>query len=310
MPIRPDHFDFTFDATTLESLRKQLGLTQAALAEQLDVPVNTVSRWETGATTPDAKALAAIYSIAMRHGTSPEFFKMRANLKKNQNHRTNLVFVWDFKNHEFDASDIKDEFLYIRKYLDLCFPETYSSRHLLAYRPSHLHEVRTELDRLGFVVVESYFDTGYEIIRPVQEAYQTQPAKTVVVLGTDDGNLSDMLIELKRTQVEAYVWGTDECNEHLRKAPGDGRFVHWDAPFVITECLEVIKELNEEAISKSEFGNRCKSRLDEYEIYPDDVGFSRRNPYGSVLRWLEAQGFIATTAVSGKPDLVRITLLP
>ena len=307
VPIRPDHFNYTFDPNTLDSLRKRLGLTQAVLAEQLDIPVNTVSRWETGATTPDAKALAAIYSIAKERGVTPQFFR---SLKQAQNQRTKLVFVWDFKDCAFDASDIEDEFLYIRKYLDLCFPKTRSSRQLLAYRPSHLYEVRAKLKQLGFVVVESYFYTDSEINRRVQEACQTQPAKTVAILGTDDGNFIDKLLELERKSVDAYVWGTDECNERLRKALGDGRFVHWDTPFVVTECVEVIKELNGEAISKSEFGNRCKDRLDESAIYPDDVGFSRRNPYGSLLRWLEAQVVAVTTPVSGKPDLVTIKLLP
>ena len=310
VPIRPDHFDFTFDPNTLESLRKRLGLTQAVLAEQLDVPVNTVSRWETGATTPDARALAAIYSIAKRRGVTPQFFKRRASLTRTQNQRTNLVFVWDFENRGFDASNIVEEYLYIRKYLDLCFPKTRSSRHLRAYRAPHLQGVRVELERLGFIVVENHFNTGSQIIEHVQEACQTRPTKTVVILVTDDGNFSDMLLELKRTKVDTYVWGSDECSERLRKALGDGRFVHWDAPFVVTECVEVIKELNGEAISKGEFGNRCKNRLDESAIYPDDVGFSRRNPYGILLQWLEAQGFIVITSVSGRPKLVTIKLLP
>ena len=307
VPIRPDHFDFTFDPNTLDSLRKELGLTQAALAEQLDVPVNTVSRWETGATTPDAKALAAIYSIAKGRGVTPQFFK---SLKQAQIQPINLVFVWDFKDRAFDASDIEDEFLYIRKYLDLFFPKTRSSRHLLAYRPSHLYEFREELRRLGFEVVESQPFTDSEIFRHVQEVCQTQPAKSVVIFGTDDGNLSDKLLELKRTNVHAYVWGTDACDERLRKVLGDERFVHWDAPFVVTECVEVIRELNGEAISRSEFGNLCKHRLDESALYPDDVGFSRRNPYGSLLQWLEAQRLVVTTPVPGNPNLVTITLLP
>jgi transcriptional regulator with XRE-family HTH domain len=38
------------------------------------VPKNTVSRWETGATTPDADSLAAIYSIAREAGVVANFF--------------------------------------------------------------------------------------------------------------------------------------------------------------------------------------------------------------------------------------------
>ena len=56
-PIKSDQFEYAFRPQSIEVLRKQLGLTQAGLAEELDVPVNTVSRWETGATTPDAPGL-------------------------------------------------------------------------------------------------------------------------------------------------------------------------------------------------------------------------------------------------------------
>ena len=83
----------------------------------------------------------------------------------------------------------------------------------------------------------------------------------------------------------------------------------WDAPFVITECVQVIRNLKGRAISKAEFGNRCKSRLEEAEVYPGDVGYSKRNPYGSVLRWLEAQGMVTTTKVPGKPDSMTIKLV-
>ena len=88
-----------------------------------------------------------------------------------------------------------------------------------------------------------------------------------------------------------------------------GTFVPWDAPFVVSECVEVIKDLKGEPISRADFGNRCSARLEESEVYPGDVGFSRRNPYGSVLRWLEKQGVVTTTKVPRKPDWVTIRLL-
>ena len=36
-PIEPDHFGFVFKLYIIDTLRRRLGLTQAALAEQLDV---------------------------------------------------------------------------------------------------------------------------------------------------------------------------------------------------------------------------------------------------------------------------------
>jgi len=48
------------------------------MAELLGVPANTLSRWETGITVPDANALSAIISIAKEHGMEPpSFFDLR-----------------------------------------------------------------------------------------------------------------------------------------------------------------------------------------------------------------------------------------
>ena len=154
-----------------------------------------------------------------------------------------------------------------------------------------------------------YIDADPQIIKDVRAACKDRPSKIVLVLVTDDGDFGDLLLELKRMDVEAYLWGTDECSERLRKVVGDGRFVHWDAPFVIIECVEVVRELEGRPIRKADFGNRCKERLEEEAIYPGDVGFSKRNPYGTLLRWLEAQGIIETTKVSGDPESVTIKLL-
>ena len=307
-PIRPDHYDYAFDPDSLGAIRRRIGLTQAALAEQLDVPVNTVSRWETGATVPDAKALAAIFSIAKAGGASPHFFKGRAELKQLQGQRTQLLFVWDFQNHGLDASDIDEEWSYIHQYLKLRFPKARRNRRCWAYTALHQGQAARELERLGFQVFQGRFDADSQIIKDVQAACQNRPSKTVLVLVTDDGNFSEFLTELKQAGVDAYVLGTDECSERLRKPLGNGGVVPWDAPFVITQCVQVIRDLRGRPISKAEFGNKCKSRLEEDEIYPDDVGYSKRNPYGSVLRWLEAQGIITTAKVPGKPDSTIIRL--
>ena len=76
-PIRPEDHAFVFQASGLVDLRRKLDLNQAELAESLDVPVNTLSRWERGSNVPDANALAALFSIAKERGLKPEFFKQR-----------------------------------------------------------------------------------------------------------------------------------------------------------------------------------------------------------------------------------------
>ena len=44
----------------IRALRRSLGLTQAAFGDRLGVTNVTVSRWESGAFTPDNRAFAAL----------------------------------------------------------------------------------------------------------------------------------------------------------------------------------------------------------------------------------------------------------
>jgi DNA-binding transcriptional regulator YiaG len=75
MPVSPTNsFEYQFSPSALNKVRSQLGLSQAKLAGRLELPVNTVSRWERGETTPDAHSLAAIYSIAKEQGLTARFF--------------------------------------------------------------------------------------------------------------------------------------------------------------------------------------------------------------------------------------------
>ena len=48
----------------LKALRKRMSITQAELAEQLDVRLNTVSRWELGRRPIDRRTELAILSLA------------------------------------------------------------------------------------------------------------------------------------------------------------------------------------------------------------------------------------------------------
>lgn len=87
MPVNPDDFEYRFSPRSLVETRERLGLSQAKLAERLNVPVNTLSRWERSDTTPDANALAAIHSIAVKGGLKPEFFQRSTNMAQNPRQR-------------------------------------------------------------------------------------------------------------------------------------------------------------------------------------------------------------------------------
>ena len=307
-PIRPDNYEFAFDPGSIGAVRQRLGLSQAALADQLDVPVNTVSRWETGANSPDAKALAAIYSIAKSRNVTPRFFKSRTRKTNQSGDRTRAVVVWDFQNRSLDAHEVEEEWGYIRDYLHLRFPRTRFNLHCRAYTGLDHSRSSEELKRLGFEVFAGWFDADSQVVNDVNAACRIHPEKTVLVLVADDGDYVNLIRELKQRDVEVFVLGTDECSEPLRRAVGNGGYLPWDAPYVITRCVEVIREIAGCPITRAEFANQCEIRLDEAEVYPGDVGYSNRNPYGSVLRWLEAQGIVSTTRTRGKSNTITIKL--
>ena len=77
-PIKQGMYEFNKD--TLVEIRKRMGISQSKMADLLEIPANTLSRWETGATVPDADSLAAIYSLAKEHGViPPPFFVIRSS---------------------------------------------------------------------------------------------------------------------------------------------------------------------------------------------------------------------------------------
>ena len=89
-PVTPG--SYRFSKQSLVDARRRLHLSQAGLAAKVGVPKNTVSRWETGATTPNADALAKIYSIAREKGIMPKFF---APVKAMVRIRDRALVYWD-----------------------------------------------------------------------------------------------------------------------------------------------------------------------------------------------------------------------
>ncbi len=307
-PIKSDQFEYSFRPQSIEALRKQLGLTQAGLAEELDVPVNTVSRWETGATTPDAKALAALYSVAKGQGVNPQFFQRRVEVTKKQQDRTKLMVAWDFQNLGFDANSVETEWYFAKGYLDLMFPKTRANRLLLAYASPHQREAVKKLEGQKFQTREGFFDADSQIINDAKEYCLKNPSKTVLVLATNDGGFGKMLGELNDAGVDCYVSGTDKCSDRLKKVVDNDHFIHWDKPFVVKKCVDVIEELKGNPISKGAFGQRCQERLEESGFSPVDVGFGKNHPYSRVLRWLELQGLVSIKETTGKKDEISIKL--
>ena len=89
----------------LQKLRKQNGLTQEQLAEQLGVARRTVSRWETGSNMPDLDLLmemADLYQVELRELLNGE----RKNEPMNKELKETVMQVAEYSNAEKKRSTI------------------------------------------------------------------------------------------------------------------------------------------------------------------------------------------------------------
>ena len=83
----------------LQELRKEKGLTQEQLAEQMGVARRTVSRWETGSNMPDLDILmelSDLYSVDLREILSGE----RKGERMNEELKETVLQVADYSNEE------------------------------------------------------------------------------------------------------------------------------------------------------------------------------------------------------------------
>lgn len=264
MPVSPGSFEYRFSPAALKQVRDRLDLSQAKLAARLDLPVNTISRWERGETTPDAHSLAAIYSIAKERGLEPEFFKkgvgMTTAARKKppeplngrvvlNRQRTRLVMVWDFQNVALEADDAFDVWFYMDKFLDIAFPSV-DKWELRAYA-SWQHDEAVK--NLRYVKLEqTYFNADDQISREVrnlcglQQSYWSQPRidpkDTVLVLVSKDGDFAELLNEVGQAGVDAYLWSPPGCSQDLRGAVKGGNIIPWDHP-CITVSADNLKRL-------------------------------------------------------------------
>ena len=321
-PVRPEDFDYVFHPGRLKTLRESLSLTQADIAALLNMPVNTVSRWERGSNLPDANSLAAIYSIAQERGITPEFFIRKPSPLTARSERRVLAFHWDFQNRGVDSRYIEGEWSYMERYMGMLFPASDESVRI-AYTPG-FGMTQMNLRKIGFRVSSSFQNADTQIIREGRRIFGLsdpngyihldssgrssltynqwiRPELTAYTLISNDGDYGDYLEELQQSGVETFVWGTDKCSRRLWSAVGEDHFIPWERPYVTVKCMEAARELNGLPVSKGEFGNVCKRLLDEtgYEVFPEDADFSPKRPYASVLRHMELNGLVRVRELGG-----------
>ncbi len=254
-----------------------MGLSQAQIAKRLNLPVNTVSRWERGETSPDANSLAAIYSIATGAGIEPVFFRkggdMVASTKRRNGqqkplggrwvlnqHRTRLGMMWDFQNVALDADEAYDTWFYMDKFLDIAFPKV-TDWDLTAYYSGEQSAAVNDLRDFGFSGRLVLGDADRQIkedirrfcklpssllwIDPVRSGltHGDDASDTVLILTSKDGDFSDLLVEAKEAGIDVYLWTLPDCSGDLLRAVKGDHVIPWDHPRIIVS-KENLKQLN------------------------------------------------------------------
>ncbi len=223
-PAKPGRF--MFDPGSIVQVRNRLGLSQKKLAALLGVPANTLSRWEIGATTPDADSLAAIYSVAAQHGISAQFFRRREKMAKASKGRTRLLVVWDFQTLRTSASYVRQADEAVRQALRARFPTVASSSFKAFSYPSD-SQATDELMELGWGVWEDDDDLSDDIISQSKSDCGHEPENTILVLVTDpsEGDFVNLVGELRGEGANVYLMSSGAMERTaLVKAVGDK---HW-----------------------------------------------------------------------------------
>jgi len=219
-PVKQGKYEFKKDS--LISVRKQMGLSQGEMADLLGVPANTLSRWELGSTTPDAKHLAAFYSVAKEHGITPAFFGLQGNVKPFQ---YNLIVIWDFQTtgspalwvqyaHDTIMSELKKRFGgMIPIFKAFTHPTQAEAAKVLKSLDWRITEEENEA--FDYIVEDAKSDSGHN------------PESTVLVLISSDNGFADLIEELKSKGVQVFVISPQTYNNKLVEKVGPANSIPW-----------------------------------------------------------------------------------
>ena len=214
---------YEFNTRSIADIRSRLKLSQAKFAELLGVPKNTVSRWETGTTTPDANSLAAIYSVAVAEGITPGFFK-KAQPVQRAAPPSRLLVMLDFQSISNFFSPVFQPWssvLNLDKFdkivcddLSSRFPRL-KERHFKAFTyPQH----SDALERLEWDVWEDYDSLAGEVKHHVKSDCGQNPEGTCLVLITQNEEFSELIQEMKRIGVSVYLLAPPSVSQKLHSA--------------------------------------------------------------------------------------------
>lgn len=197
VPVTPGAF--VFDPGALVKVRNALGLSQAQMAARLGVPQNTVSRWETGATTPDAHSLAAVYSVAQKVGLMATFFKKAADPVP-----ALAACYWDMATVPVHANVAAQVSEFLTGLMEQRAQRAERSLRKVFSNPPH-DPTTAILQECGWGEWQDEGSQIDEIIHHVLSDIGHDPGSSVVFLVTANEALSDLVEEARRRRARVYV---------------------------------------------------------------------------------------------------------
>lgn len=206
-PVKPGAYLFRKESIT--ELRQRLGLSQVSMAARIGVPKNTVSRWETGETMPDAQSLAAIYSLGMEAGVMATFF---APVKQKTPIRDAALVYWDVpSNYGWHMFEPQSKFIMaeVKKRVPNATWQLFK-----AFVGRTDSTLTRSLENLGWRVWGATTWTGFtdwneEIYDQALSDTGQNPQGSVAFLVTTDASHVELIQELRERNVRVYLitWG-------------------------------------------------------------------------------------------------------
>lgn len=216
--------NFIFDHTSIASTRARMKMKQAKMAQDLGIPVNTLSRWETGATIPDAKSLAAIYSLAASQGLTPQFFKETPQVRSQANSQSRLVVMVDLQNLGVSAKNVGQFDSWIRTIVEQKAPSA-TKKHLKVFGGTNQVAAIEKFSGLKWKSSNRSGDSDEAIIMESKSNCGHDPNDTVLVIATKDGGFVSLVDEIKQWGVTVYIVGPESTSRKLKQAVGNNYFI-------------------------------------------------------------------------------------
>lgn len=193
---------YRFRRESIAEMRQRLGLSQSAMASMLDLPKNTVSRWERGETTPDAESLAAVYSLGKDKGVAAEFF---VPVKQKTMARDAALVYWDMQSLAPASVDVVDRLdSSIKAAVGQRVPR--AARRLFKAFSHNAHSAMTDrLEKLGWRVWEDDVDWTEDIYEQALSDAGQDPSGAVVFLVAPDESREELIQELRDRNVRVYT---------------------------------------------------------------------------------------------------------